>query len=80
MTKLFYLEGLKRVDVDKAYAGKLYIHTYIKVRQKVLCMYVCMYVCMAGEIVSLAGCAAGVAETVCSVDRFDSSSYTYIHT
>jgi hypothetical protein len=42
-------------------------------------MYVCMYVCMAGEIVSLAGCAAGVAETVCSVDRFDSSTYTYLH-
>ena len=37
VTKLFYLEGLTRVDVDKA---------------------------SAGEIVSMAGCAAGVADTV----------------
>ena len=39
VTKLFYFEGLNRVDVDKAYAG---------------------------QIISLAGCNAGVAETVCS--------------
>ena len=42
VTKLFYLEGLKRVDVDMAHAG---------------------------EIVSLAGCDAGVAETICSLER-----------
>ena len=41
VTKLFYLEGLKKVDVDVAYAG---------------------------EIVSLAGCEAGVTDTVCSPD------------
>lgn len=37
-TKLFYLEGLTRVDIDVAHAG---------------------------EIVSMAGCEAGVADTVC---------------
>lgn len=42
VTKLFYLEGLKRVDVETANAG---------------------------EIISLAGCDAGVAETICSLDR-----------
>ena len=42
VTKLFYLEGLQRVDVSKAHAG---------------------------EIVSLAGCDAGVADTVCSPER-----------
>jgi len=41
VTKLFYLEGLKKVDVDHAYAG---------------------------EIVSLAGCEAGVTDTVCAPD------------
>lgn len=39
VTKLFFLEGLKRVDVEEANAG---------------------------EIVSLAGCDGGVADTVCS--------------
>lgn len=38
VTKLFYLEGLCRVDVEEAYAG---------------------------EIISLAGCEGGVADTVC---------------
>ncbi len=42
VTKLFYLEGLTRVDVAEAYVG---------------------------EIVSLAGCNAGVADTVGSTDR-----------
>lgn len=42
VTKLFYLEGLKRVDVDTAYAG---------------------------EIISIAGCDAGVAETICGLER-----------
>jgi len=39
VTKLFYLEGLARVDVEKAYAG---------------------------EIISLAGCDGGVADTICN--------------
>lgn len=39
VTKLFYFEGLNRVDVDKAYAG---------------------------QIISLAGCHARVADTVCN--------------
>ncbi len=39
VTKLFFLEGLKRVDVEAAYAG---------------------------EIVSLAGCDGGVADTICN--------------
>lgn len=38
VTKLFYLKGLERIEVDKAYAG---------------------------QIVSMAGCTAGVADTVC---------------
>jgi GTP-binding protein len=41
VTKLFFLEGLKRVDVEAAYAG---------------------------EIVSIAGCDAGVTDTVCAPD------------
>ena len=41
VTKLFYLEGLERVDVEKAYAG---------------------------EIVSIAGCNAGVSDTVGSME------------
>lgn len=40
-TKLFYLEGLTRVDVTEAHAG---------------------------EIVSLAGCEGGVADTICAPD------------
>ena len=39
VTKLFYFEGLGRIDVEKAYAG---------------------------QIISLAGCNAGVSESVCS--------------
>jgi GTP-binding protein len=39
VTKLFFLEGLLRVDVESAYAG---------------------------EIVSLAGCEGGVADTICN--------------
>jgi len=39
VTKMFYLEGLTRVDVEEAHAG---------------------------EIVSIAGCTAGVSDTVCS--------------
>jgi GTP-binding protein len=42
VTKLFYLEGLKRVDVEHGYAG---------------------------EIVSLAGCDGGVADTICNPAR-----------
>jgi GTP-binding protein len=42
VTKLFYLEGLRRVDVEHAFAG---------------------------EIISLAGCQAGVTDTVCFPDR-----------
>lgn len=41
VTKLFYLEGLQRVDVEKAYAG---------------------------EIISIAGCEGGVADTVCALE------------
>lgn len=41
VTKLFYLEGMTRVDVNTSYAG---------------------------EIISLAGCDGGVADTVCNVE------------
>ncbi len=44
VTKLFYLEGLTRVDVDVGYSG---------------------------EIVSLAGCDGGVADTVCSIEQME---------
>jgi len=44
VTKLFYLEGLTRVDVTKAHAG---------------------------EVVSLAGCAGFVGDTVCSMENAD---------
>jgi GTP-binding protein len=40
-TKLFYLQGLNRVDVEEAHAG---------------------------EIISLAGCEGGVADTICAPD------------
>ena len=41
VTKLFYLKGMERIEVDKAYAG---------------------------QIVSMTGCEAGVADTVCNPD------------
>ena len=41
VTKMFYLKGMERIEVDRAYAG---------------------------QIVSMAGCEGGVADTVCSPD------------
>lgn len=42
VTKLFYLKGMERIEVDKAYAG---------------------------QIVSMTGCEAGVADTVCNPEQ-----------
>jgi GTP-binding protein len=63
VTKLFYLEGLKRVDVEHAYAGQNYLFYFFSL------FYFSFHV--EGEIISMAGCEGGVADTVCSIDRTD---------